>query len=134
MYKPDSGEAAMLLLRALQERGERRGKPLTRARVSRVTLKRLWNREQLTEPWLDEVNEWLLSAGWTLVYAGTTFGAVKTSVIENWPRIASKHLASVIADVKRGAFDFSELQYLLKPEEVLDQEDEAADQDGEKGN
>jgi hypothetical protein len=124
----------MLLLRAIQERGERRGKPMTRARLSRVTLKRLWNREQLTDSWLDEVNEWLLSAGWTLVYAGRTFGAVKTDVVENWPRIASKYLNDEIDDVKRGAFDFAQLEHLLKPEEVLDQADEAADGDGEKGN
>jgi hypothetical protein len=134
MYKPDCREAAMLLLHAIQERGNRRGKPLTRARLSRVSLKRLWNREQLAEPWLDEVNEWLLSAGWTLVYAGTTFGVVKTDVVENWPRIASKYLNPVIDEVKQGSFDFSQLERLLKPEEVLDQADEAADRDGEQGN
>ena len=104
MHKPDGREAAMLLLRAIQERGERRGKPLTRARLSRVTLKRLWNREQLTEPWLDEVNDWLLSAGWTLVFAGTTLGVVKTTVVGNWPRIASKYLDPVIDEVKQGSF------------------------------
>src|SRR4051812_42184389 len=113
MYKPNSQEAAMLLLRAIEERGERRGKPLTRARLSRVTLKRLWNREKVTEPWLDQVNEWLLSAGWTLVYAGRTFGVVKTDIIENWPRIASKYLDPVIDAVKQGAFDFSQLERLL---------------------
>src|SRR5258708_1967553 len=96
MYKPNGRESALLLLRALEERGERRGKEMTRVRVSRFTLKQLWNRENLTDSWLAEVNEWLLSAGWTLVYAGTTFGVVKTSVVENWPRIASKHLDSVI--------------------------------------
>ena len=118
MHKPDGREAAMLLLRAIQERGERRGKPLTRARLSRVTLKRLWNREQLTEPWLDEVNDWLLSAGWTLVFAGTTLGVVKTTVVGNWPRIASKYLDPVIDEVKQGSFDFSQLERLLRSKET----------------
>ena len=108
----------MLLLRAIEERGERRGKPMTRARLSRVTLKRLWNREQLTEPWLDEVNDWLLSAGWTLVCAGKMFATVKTDVVENWPRIASKYLDPVIDEVKRGAFDFSRFEHLLKSEQA----------------
>jgi hypothetical protein len=126
MYKPDCREAAMLLLHAIQERGNRRGKPLTRARLSRVTLKRLWNREQLTEPWLDEVNEWLLSAGWTLVFAGRTFGVLKTDVVENWPRIASKYLNDDIDDVKQGAFDFSQLEHLLKSEQELDGDEEQA--------
>jgi hypothetical protein len=116
MYKPNGREAALLLLHALEERGRRRGKDMTRARVSRVTLRRLWNRENLTDPWLTEVNEWLLSAGWTLVYAGTTFGVVKTSVVENWPRIASKHLDPVIEQVNRGTYDFAELERLLTSE------------------
>jgi hypothetical protein len=134
MYKPDGREAAMLLLRAIEERGNRRGKALTRARLSRVTLKRLWNREQLTDSWLDEVNEWLLSAGWTLVYAGRTFGAVKTDVVENWPRIASKYLNPDINKVKQGSFDFSQLEHLLKSEQALDQADQEVDGDGEQGN
>jgi len=127
MYKPDCREAAMLLLHAIQERGNRRGKPLTRGRLSRVTLKRLWNREQLTEQWLDEVNEWLLSAGWTLVFAGRTFGAVKTEIVENWPRIASKYLDPVIDEVKQGSFDFSQLEHLLKSEQALGQADQELD-------
>ena len=116
----------MLLLHAIEERGSRRGKPLTRARLSPITLKRLWNREQLTEPWLDEVNEWLLTAGWTLVYAGKTFGVVKTDIVENWPRIASKYLNDEIDDVKQGAFDFSRLEHLLSSKQELDGDEEQA--------
>jgi hypothetical protein len=108
----------MLLLQAIQERGKRRGKPLTRARLSRFTLKRLWNREQLTEQWLNEVNEWLLSAGWTLVFAGTTFGVVQTAVVGNWPRVASKLLDPVIKQVTQGSFDFSGLEHLLRSEKT----------------
>jgi hypothetical protein len=117
MYKPVPREAALLLLLALKERGDRRGKAVTRARLSRVTLKRLWNRENLPEPWLVEVNDWLLSAGWTLVYAGTTFGIVKKDVVQNWPRVASKHLHSVIEEVTRGEFNFSQLESLLAPDD-----------------
>jgi hypothetical protein len=114
MYKPDSREAALLLLHALEERGQRRGKEMTRARLSRVTLKRLWNRENLSELWLNEVNEWLLSAGWIVFYAGTTFGAVKNSIVENWPRVASKRFEDVLDEVRRDSFDFSKLEPLLR--------------------
>src|SRR3977135_4138627 len=95
---------------ALRERGDRRGREITRARLSRMTLKRLWCREVLTEAWLAEVNEWLLSAGWTLVFAGKKFGVVKTSVVENWPRVASKHVSAVIDKVVKGTYDFSKLE------------------------
>jgi hypothetical protein len=113
MYKSTPREAALLLLHALKAKGDRRGKPLTRARLSRLTLGRLWNREQLNEAWIREVNEWLLSAGWLLINAEATYGVVKTSVIENWPRVASRHIED-LDQVGRGNFDFSTLEPLLQ--------------------
>lgn len=114
MYKPTPREATALLLRALEERGERRGKPLTRARLSRLTLTNLWNRQQLDEAWLREINEWLLSVGWVLIAAGPNYGVVKTEIIENWPRVASKHIKQDLDKVSRGCFDFSKLEALLQ--------------------
>jgi hypothetical protein len=152
-YKPNARESALLLRRAIEERGERRfralerrgergGKPMTRARVSATTLKRLWNREKLTQYWLDEVNEWLLTAGWILVDAGATFGVVKTGVVQNWPRLASKHLETELEQVRRGKFDFGQLDSLLEEDEVISkedktstpasEEDEAGSNDGKK--
>jgi hypothetical protein len=110
MQKVDARQAALTLLYSIEERGERRGKELSRARLSQVTLKRLWNRESLGETWLAEVNDWLLSAGWTLFYAGTTFGIVKTSVVEDWPRIASKRIQGMLDQVAAGQFNFSALE------------------------
>jgi hypothetical protein len=109
----ESRDAALLLLRSVQERGERRGKPLTRARVSGVSLKTLWNRQLLPREWLDQVNEWLLAAGWLLVDTGSTYAIVRTSVIENWPRIASKHLESELEKIAKGSFEFESLSALL---------------------
>jgi endonuclease YncB( thermonuclease family) len=37
------------------------------------TLKKLWNRERLTEQFLEDVQEWLLTAGWALFYAGPIY-------------------------------------------------------------
>jgi hypothetical protein len=114
MFKPEPREAAVILLHALDERGQRRGRPLTRARLSRLTLTKLWNREQLTENWIREVNEWLLSAGWALIQAGATFGVVKTEIVENWPRVASKHSKELLEKVACGNFDFSTLEPLFE--------------------
>jgi hypothetical protein len=113
VYKPPPREAAMLLLHALKQKGDQRGKPLTRARLSRLTLNRLWNREQLNEAWMRDVNEWLLSAGWLVIDAEATYGVVKTSVIKNWPRVASKHVED-LDQVGRGNFDFSKLEPLFQ--------------------
>ncbi len=114
MVKPDEQQAALILLRALEERGERRQKPLTRARLSQLTLKLLWNREQLSREWLEKVNDWLLSAGWTLVYTGSTFGVVKTDVVENWPRVAAKHIKAEVEKMMLDQSKFAELERLWK--------------------
>jgi hypothetical protein len=128
MEKVSSRNAALILLYAIEERGDRRGTEITRARLSRMTLKRLWNRESLTDPWLAEVNEWLLSAGWTLLHAGSTFGVVRTSVVENWPRIASKRIQEVLDQVARGNFDFSKIEHLLEPVSLDDSASSASSQ------
>ena len=117
MNKLASREAALILLYALAERGQRRGKELTRARVSQVSLKRLWNRENLNEAWLAKVNHWLLSAGWTLLHTGTTFAVVKKTVVENWPRVASKRIQDVLDQVAGERFEFKKLEHLLQPTE-----------------
>lgn len=114
MKKIDAREAALILLRAVEERGDRRDKELSRARLSTLTLKRLWNREILSEVWLAEVNDWLLSAGWTLFRAGTAFGVVKRSIVENWPRISSKRIRDELERVAAGRYDFDALEHYFQ--------------------
>lgn len=113
MEKISGRDAALLLLRALEERGQRRGKVLTRARLSEITLKTLWGRETLTREWIDQVNEYLLSAGWLLIDGASTYAAVRLSVVEAWPRVASKHLNAELEKVRAGTFDFKTLEKLL---------------------
>src|SRR5215218_9500705 len=49
-------------------------------------------RRRISPEFVEEVAEWLSSAGVTLFFAGSTYAAVKTSVVESWPRITSKRL------------------------------------------
>jgi hypothetical protein len=113
MVKLDPNQCALVLLRAIEERGQRRGKPLTRARVSEASLKALCMRETITREWLDQINEWLLSAGWILIEAGGTYGAIKVTVVENWPRVASAHMQDDLTQIKLGKFDFKQWNKLL---------------------
>jgi len=108
-------EASLMILLALDDRRKRRNnKAITRARFSSLTLKRLCQLERITPAWIERVNAWLLMAGWTLVDEGTTYGAVKVDVVENWPRAISKHLRTQMAEVKEGTFDFTSLNRLLR--------------------
>ncbi len=111
-------QCALMILLSLQERGARRrdGKALTRARFSKLTLKRLCLRQTITQAWIDRVNEPLMTAGWVLIDAGTTYGAVKVNVVENWPRAISKNLRTVLDQVKNGTFDFDRHEKLLSKE------------------
>jgi hypothetical protein len=114
LYKPDARESALLLLHLIESRDAGREKPTTRVRLAEVTLKRLWNRKRLDEGFLSEVSEWLLSAGWALLFAGSTFAAVQTSAVENWPAISSKRIRSEIEAVQQGTFDFKTLEHLFR--------------------
>jgi hypothetical protein len=113
-YKPDERESALLLLRLIEVRDAEREKPMTRVRLAEVTLKRLWNRERLSEQFLSEVSEWLLSAGWAFLFAGTTYAAVQTGAVENWPAISSKRIRAEIEAVRNGEFDFNTLDHLFR--------------------
>jgi hypothetical protein len=112
-YKPDARECALLLLRLIEERGKTRTGRMTRVRLAELTLKDLWNREVLSEVFLRDVQDWLLTAGWTLFYAGKTFGAVQTSAVKNWPRASSTRLRSDLQKVKTGKFNFEDLEHFM---------------------
>jgi hypothetical protein len=112
-YKPSPRECALLFLRLVEEREERRGKAVTRLRLSETTLMRLWNRKRLTVELLQEIDEWLLTAGWVLISGASTFGAVKEEAIGNWPRISTSQIGKTLEQVVKGVFDFGELEHLL---------------------
>ena len=114
MHKPDARECALLLLLLLRGTDREAGR-LKSVRLSELTLKKLWNRNRLTDKLVENVDEWLLSAGWALVYAGSTYGAVQVSVVKNWPRVTYKNLAEELEDVAAGRFDFENIQHLLSP-------------------
>ena len=111
-------QCALMILASLEERGSRRtdGKVLTRARFTKLTLKKLCDRETITQAWIDRVNESLMKAGWVLIDAGTTYGAVKVNVVENWPRAISKNLKAELAEVKEGTFVWDKLERLMSKE------------------
>ncbi len=112
-YKPNGREAALLLLRLIEAKDIGADRPRTRAQLAEITLKRLWNRNRLEEQFLAEVSEWLLTAGWALLFAGSTYGVVRTSTVENWSPISSKRIQPELDAVAAGQFDFTELERLL---------------------
>ncbi len=125
-YQPTPRECAMLLLRLIEAKQTEAGKDVTRTRLSEGTLRKLWCRSRITTEFVHEVQEWLYMAGWVLFFAGSTYAMINMRVVDGWMRISSKRLATEIADVQRGKFDFVGLEpLLLRSEEGAEDSEEA---------
>jgi hypothetical protein len=70
-------------------------------------------RHRISPEFVEEVAEWLSGADITFFFAGSTYAVVRTSVVENWPRVTSKRLSADLLKVAQGAFDCSTLEPLL---------------------
>jgi hypothetical protein len=116
---------AHLLATRQQEVGGKR--EVTRARLSEITLQRLFKRRRISPELLAEVQEWLFRIGWVLFFAGTTYAVVKMTVVDGWGRISSKRIRSDLEKVGRGEFDYDSLEHLLIGPESSDEREDDTD-------
>ena len=86
---------------------------VTRARLSEITLRRLFMRRRISPEFLAEVQEWLFRAGWVLFFAGTTYAVVKMKTVDGWGRISSERIRGDLDKVDEGGFAYDALEYLL---------------------
>jgi hypothetical protein len=112
--RPDERQCAMLIVHLLATRQQEVGgkREVTRARLSEITLQRLFRRQRISVEFLAEVQEWLFRVGWILFFAGTTYAVVKMNVVDGWGRISSKRIKD-LEKVGRGEFDYDSLEHLL---------------------
>ncbi len=104
----------MLILHLVDKKsGEPSSKPVTRCRLSEMTVRRLFNRKLIGADFLMEVQNWLFQAGWVLLFAGDSYALVKLSVVTGWICIGSKRVATALSEVARGTFNFQALEHLL---------------------
>jgi hypothetical protein len=113
--RPDGRESAMLIahLLATRQKEVSGNREVTRARLSEITLQRLFKRQRISVEFLAEVQEWLFRVGWILFFAGTTYAVVKMKVVDGWGRISSKRIQADLEKVGRGEFDYDSLEHLL---------------------
>lgn len=117
LHQPTAREAALLLLHLLSRKNEERDRPVTRARLSDPTVRRLCGRTRISSDMLFEVQEILFQAGWVLFWAGTGYAVVKVAAVDGWPRIATKRIRDDLLKVRRGEYGFAELEGLLLAED-----------------
>jgi hypothetical protein len=113
LHLPDGRQAALLLLRVFELSDSARNKPMTRARLTPPMLKRLWSRRRLSPTFLQDVADWLLVAGWVFFDAGSTYGVVRVTAVENWPRVFTKQIRDDLSKVAAGTYEFSEHEHLF---------------------
>ena len=90
LYQPTARECALLVLGLIRAKIEEGGRPVTRARFTEMTLRKLWVRSRVTDDLLRTVQEILLHGGWALFWAGASFAIIKLDVVEGWGRISWK--------------------------------------------
>src|SRR5215472_1222901 len=111
--RPDERQCAILVAHLLATKQQKVPGKISRARLSEITLQRLFKRQRISPEFLAEVQEWLFRVGWVLFFAGTTYAVVKIKVIEGWGRISSKRIGRDVEKVGRGQFNFDALEHLL---------------------
>jgi hypothetical protein len=119
---PDAQERALILLRLLEIRNQE-SPAVSRVRLSELTLKRLWGRDRIGRELLEETQEWLSRGGWSLLYARTTYAAVRISAVLGWSRLSSKRMSDELKQILDGNFDFDRHLHLLRD----DHSDQSAD-------
>lgn len=127
LYQPTAREAALLVLHLLGQREREAEREITRARLSDPTIRRLCGRTRLTNDFLFEIQEILLQAGWALFWAGSSYAVIKVSAVEGWARIASKWIRDDLQKVRRGRYDFDELENLLLTQDASSKDGEEKD-------
>lgn len=124
LFRPSARQAALLVLHLLDAGGVDR-RPVSRARLTEITIRRLWRRTRVPEGFLLEVQEFLLSAGWALFWAGSSYAIIRVSAIEGWQRISSKRIEDDLERISRGRFDFEEIEHLpLSVDDIADEEED----------
>jgi hypothetical protein len=123
-FQPNPREAALIVLHLL-DRKRSEGRDVSRARLTEITIRRLWARTRVPEDFLLQVQELLLRAGWALFWAGSSYAIIRVSAVEGWPRLSSKRIADNLQLMSRGHFEFDAIEPLLL-------QAAAADEDGDE--
>jgi hypothetical protein len=106
---PNADECALLVLHLRQSREEEKEKPLSRFRLSELTLKRICCRPRIHEDFFLTLQDSLLRMGWALFYADRSYGVISLDAVEAWTRLGSKRIRAHLDAVANGKFDFAPL-------------------------
>ena len=133
--RPNKRQCAMLIVHLLDTKQQEvpGNREVTRARLSEITLQRLFMRRRISPELLAEVQEWLFRVGWVLFFAGTTYAVVKMKVIDGWGRISSKRIRVDLENVENGKFKYDTIEHLLLGPELSERARGSTPKHGSRG-
>lgn len=103
----------MFTMFSIQDYEDAKGKPVTRCRMSRDSVRMLAMRSSLREAFVAEWAEALESDwGWIAFEHGGEYGLIRASAVEDWIRLGTKRMAERRKRLKRG--DRSVLDEMLE--------------------
>jgi hypothetical protein len=127
MKEISASQAALLLRLALERKREsqdERNVRFSRARLTRLTLKRLWKKKELKSSFLDEVAAELLKQGWIFFGADDFYAVVQIRMVRNWTKVSSKVVAGELERFSKGSLDFKKLERKLEVVEEDNNDDD----------
>ena len=96
-------QVVSMLKLVLLERQAQLGRPITRARISQDSIRKLCGRGQLSLKRLNDLQEALLCSGWALFCISFNyFAIVRLSSVEGWARISTSRLHSYFLEDGKG--------------------------------
>ena len=103
MHQVTAREGAVLMILVLETREDETGIPVTRARLSQDTVRKILCRSQVSPEFFFELQEILLRAGFAFFAIGSDYYAIiRLTKVEGWSRISSRRIDGTLAQVRRG--------------------------------
>lgn len=101
-YRPTPAETALLTVYLIHAYAREKAKEVTRARISRKTLRILAVRKPLRQPFIDDWVTELADLGWSAWEDGDNFALLRTDTIEGWARISARRISDTMERVRNG--------------------------------
>jgi len=102
-HQPNPSEIATLVALLIQRYSAHRGKPVTRFRLARRTLRKMAGRPKLRDQLVDKWLEFMATEHGWLVYSGSEeFLLIKSGSAKSWTKIAAKRVEDLLKRLADG--------------------------------
>lgn len=100
-------------------------KNTSRFRISSKTLRRISGRAVLRDAFVEEWEDALFELGWSTLRVGDYFALIRTNTIDDWSRIGSARIRTVIERLRDDDPDvWDEIEGEIEPSESPEENDE----------